>query len=98
MRERLGLTEGYAPSLIRLSYLSSAIVWEILDGTQPIYLTPTGSLRTAKPFRMAGYGAVPLPRLFRLRSGRVWPEARIAIASKSCQRPFGFSALDLFLW
>jgi site-specific DNA recombinase len=40
MTERLGITKGRLASLIRLSYLAPDIVRALLDGRQPIELTP----------------------------------------------------------
>lgn len=41
MAIRLGLKRDYLAVLVRLSYLSPTIVRAILDGQQPVELTPT---------------------------------------------------------
>jgi hypothetical protein len=48
MTARLGVAKGYIAALIRLSYLSPAIVREILDGRQPLDLTPTRLLKLSQ--------------------------------------------------
>jgi site-specific DNA recombinase len=48
MTERLSVAKGYVASLIRLSYLSPAMVGEILDGRQPLDLTPTRLLKLSQ--------------------------------------------------
>ncbi len=48
MTERLGITKGRLASLVRLSYLAPNIVRVLLDGRQPIELTPTRLFRLSK--------------------------------------------------
>src|SRR5271166_17101 len=48
MTERLGLAKGRLTSLLRLSYLAPDIVRAIIEGRQPIELTPTRLLRLSK--------------------------------------------------
>jgi hypothetical protein len=48
MTERLGITKGRLASLVRLSYLAPDIVRALLDGRQPIELTPTRLFRLSK--------------------------------------------------
>ncbi len=48
MTERLGVAKGYVSSLIRLSYLAPAIVRDVLDGRQPLDLTPTRLMKLSK--------------------------------------------------
>ncbi len=48
MTERLGIGKGRNTSLVRLSYLAPDIVWALIDGRQPIELTPTRLLRLSK--------------------------------------------------
>jgi hypothetical protein len=48
MTERLGMGKGHLTSLVRLSYLAPGIVRALLEGRQPIELTPTRLLRLSK--------------------------------------------------
>ena len=48
MTERVGITKGRLASLVRLSYLAPDIVRALLDGRQPIELTPTRLFRLSK--------------------------------------------------
>jgi site-specific DNA recombinase len=48
MSERLGMNKCRLTSLIRLSYLAPDIVCALLEGRQPIELTPTRLLRLSK--------------------------------------------------
>jgi site-specific DNA recombinase len=48
MSRRLGMNKARLTSLVRLSYLSPEIVHSILEGRQPIELTPTGLLKLSK--------------------------------------------------
>ena len=48
MTERLGEAKGRLTSLLRLSYLAPDIVRAIIEGRQPIELTPTRLLRLSK--------------------------------------------------
>ena len=48
MSGRLGMNKGRLTSLIRLSYLAPDIVRALLEGRQPIELTPTRLLRLSK--------------------------------------------------
>jgi hypothetical protein len=48
MTERVGITKGRLASLVRLSYLAPDIVRALLDGLQPIELTPTRLIRLSK--------------------------------------------------
>ncbi|MGA7384900.1 MAG: hypothetical protein WBW81_09520 [Methylocella sp.] len=48
MTERLGMGKGHLTSLVRLSYLAPGIVRALLEGRQPIDLTPTRLLRLSK--------------------------------------------------
>ena len=48
MTERLGTGKGRIASLFRLSYLAPDIVRALLEGRQPIELTPTRLLRLSK--------------------------------------------------
>ena len=48
MSGRLGMNKGRLTSLIRLSYLAPDIVRALLEGRQPIELTPTQLLRLSK--------------------------------------------------
>jgi hypothetical protein len=48
MTERLGITKGRLASLVQLSYLAPDIVRALLDGRQPIELTPTRLFRLSK--------------------------------------------------
>jgi site-specific DNA recombinase len=48
MIERLGIARGRLTSLVRLSYLAPDIVRALIEGRQPIELTPTRLLRLSK--------------------------------------------------
>ncbi len=48
MIERLGIARGRLSSLVRLSYLAPDIVRAVLEGRQPIELTPTRLLQMSK--------------------------------------------------
>ena len=48
MTERLAMSKGHLTSLVRLSYLAPDIVRALLEGRQPIELTPTRLLRLSK--------------------------------------------------
>jgi site-specific DNA recombinase len=48
MIERLGIARGRLTSLVRLSYLAPDIVRAILEGRQPVELTPTRLLQRSK--------------------------------------------------
>jgi site-specific DNA recombinase len=48
MIERLGIARGRLTSLVRLSYLAPDIVRALIEGRQPIELTPTRLLRSSK--------------------------------------------------
>jgi site-specific DNA recombinase len=48
MIERLGIARGRLTSLVRLSYLAPHIVRALIEGRQPIELTPTRLLRLSK--------------------------------------------------
>jgi site-specific DNA recombinase len=48
MSARLGMGKGHLTSLVRLSYLAPGIVRALLEGRQPIDLTPTRHLRLSK--------------------------------------------------
>ena len=48
MSGRLGMNKGRLTSLVRLSYLAPDIVRALLEGRQPIELTPTRLLRLSK--------------------------------------------------
>jgi site-specific DNA recombinase len=48
MTERLGMGKGHLTSLVRLSFLAPGIVRALLEGRQPIDLTPTRLLRLSK--------------------------------------------------
>ena len=48
MTECVGITKGRLASLVRLSYLAPDIVRALLDGLQPIELTPTRLIRLSK--------------------------------------------------
>jgi len=48
MTQRLGMGKGHLTSLVRLSYLAPDIVRVLLEGGQPIELTPTRLLRLSK--------------------------------------------------
>ena len=48
MSGRLGMNKGRLTSLVRLSYLGPEIVRALLEGRQPIELTPTRLLRLSK--------------------------------------------------
>ena len=48
MTQRLGARKGHLTSLVRLSYLAPDIVRALLEGRQPIELTPTRLLRLSK--------------------------------------------------
>jgi hypothetical protein len=48
MIERLGVARGRLTSLVRLSYLAPDILHAILEGRQPIELTPSRLLRLSK--------------------------------------------------
>ena len=45
---RLGIARGRLTSLVRLSYLAPDIVRALIEGRQPIELTPTRLLRLSK--------------------------------------------------
>ena len=48
MIERLGIARGRLTSLVRLSYLAPGIVRALIEGRQPVELTPTRLLRLSK--------------------------------------------------
>jgi hypothetical protein len=59
MTERLGMDKGRIASLFRLSYLASGIVRALLEGRQPIELTPTRLRRLSRTCRTTGTAPVP---------------------------------------
>ena len=48
MTQRLGAGKGHLTALVRLSYLAPDIVRALLEGRQPIQLTPTRLLKLSK--------------------------------------------------
>ncbi len=63
MIERLGIARGRLTSLVRLSYLAPDIMRAILEGRQPIELTPTRLLRlTAQSIANQSRGEFPANR------------------------------------
>jgi hypothetical protein len=59
MTERIGMGKGHLTSLVRLSYLAPDIVRALLEGRQPIELTPHAALATEQ-----GPGALLVQRHF----------------------------------